>query len=163
LSLPVVTIGDMKLRTKFSRFYNVHTIEEVLATLSLLGWREEDDDCLVCDNGSNGYLQLAKYRPGHYIVEWCGGSDPTHSQHGLWRAQSQIDRGELVEVGREEKGQFHLYRSELLPLTDALDVLTAFWRGGDWPCRLYWRSMATEMKRFIQLSDRVHGRMNLCE
>jgi len=153
----------MKLKTKFSGYSEVNSLVEVMANLSLLGWTEDDDDFMICEDDTGGVVQVAKYRPGQYIIEWCDGTDPTHLQCGFWRAQQQPSRGERVEVGHKEDGQFDLFESDLLPLSDALTILTSFWQSGDWPRHLYWRNMVPEFKESIRLNDEKHGRMSLCE
>lgn len=153
----------MKLRTRFNEWHEINCLWEIMAALPQLGWTEEEDGFLVCDDGAGCFCQVAKWRPGQYIVEWCEGDDPTFPEHGLWRAQNQRFPGNLLEAGNKETGQVNLYENELLSLPDVLDILAAFWRNGDWPRRLYWRSLAAEMQEFIQFNDDKHGRMTLCE
>ncbi|MBM3861715.1 MAG: hypothetical protein FJ395_18990 [Verrucomicrobia bacterium] len=153
----------MKLRTQFNEWHEINGLWQVMAALSLLGSTEQEDSFLVCDNETGGFFQVAKWQPGQYIVEWCDSNDPTSPEHGLWRAQTQRFPGALLESGNKETGQANLYENDLLSLPDVLDVLAAFWHGGDWPRRLSWRSLAAEMKEFIQFNDDKHGRMTLTE
>ena len=151
----------MKLRTKHNGYFEVDSLQEVMAILTQLGWTEEEDGFLVCDNGSRGFVQVAKWRPGQYIVEWCAGDDPTCPRHGLRRAQYQDSANEIIDFGHQEMGQFNLYQNDLLTLRDMLDVLTAFWCGRSWLSRVCWRDQAPEMRKFIQLNDDRHARMSL--
>jgi len=153
----------MKLKTKFNRWYNINNLWDVMAVLTQLGWREEDDDSLICDNGPHGFVQIAKWRPGEYIFEFCGGGDPTCPQRGLWRALRDQTPGDIVDHRCLDKGQLDLHQNDLLSCGEVLDLLTAIWHGQPGPRHLYWRSLASEMKELIQFNDNKHGRMTFCE
>lgn len=151
----------MKLRIRFSGYYEVNSLQEVMLTLTQLGWTEEEDDFLICNDTPNGFVQIAKWRPGQYIVEWCAGADSSLPQQGLHRVCYPDSPSEVVEFGHQEMGQFNLYQNELLSLSDTLDVLTSLWRGHSWPNQVCLRDLNPEMRKFRQLNAERHATMTL--
>jgi hypothetical protein len=153
----------MKIRTAFSGYHEVESLEDVLARVAQLGWAKGEDSFVVCDKGDGGFVQAAIKRPDQYIVEWCVGTDPTCPQRGLWRAQNSETLGARITRGSQEAGQFALYQGDFLTCTDVAGVFTAFWHGQPWPRHIHWRDLAPEMTGYIRAIDERHGRMSLCE
>lgn len=119
------------------------------------------DGFVVYDMGPKGFVQVSKWAPDQFVVEWCDGPDPTCPVHGLWRAKHGLALGEVVDAGERGTGKFNLYQNDLLSLGDVVNILINIWVGQ--PEGIVWRDMAPEMREFLELKDKKHGRMRLCE